>query len=250
MYYHYIFYMRIQKYFSEKGILSRREAERALLAGRIRINGVVVKTLGTVINPDTDRIELAQEKISRDKPAQKTFAIYKPRGIVCSKNSAEGKTIFDLFPTLKKYNLNTVGRLDKESEGLLLLSNDGTITNAITGGSHRIKKEYEITVRERVTQSALKKMESGIRLDDGMTLPAQTTRISDHVFRIILVEGRNHQIRRMANALRLTISSLKRVRIGNITLNNISSGTYRELTNKEAMDLKALAFSNTKNIAY
>ncbi|MBI5005457.1 MAG: rRNA pseudouridine synthase [Candidatus Lloydbacteria bacterium] len=238
--------MRIQKYLSEKGILSRREAERALVAGRIRINGVVVKTLGTSVDPDTDRIELTQEKINRDKTAQKTFAVYKPRGIVCSQNSTEGKTVFDLSPMLKKCNLNTVGRLDKESEGLLLLSNDGTITSAITGDKHRVEKEYEVTVRERVTQSALKKMESGIKLEDGMTLPAKTKKINDHIFRITLVEGRNHQIRRMTNALRLTIGSLKRVRIGNITLNNISSGAYRELTNKEAMDLKALAFQKTK----
>ena len=242
--------MRIQKYLSEQGILSRREAERALVAGHIRINGIIVKTLGTNINPDTDHIELVQEKINHGNLVQKTFAVHKPRGIVCSKNSAEGKTIFDLFPALKKFNLNTVGRLDKESEGLILLSNDGTMTSAITGENHRIKKEYEVAVRERVTPSALKKMESGIKLDDGMTLPSQTKRIGDHVFHIILVEGRNHQIRRMANALRLTIASLKRIRIGNITLNNISPGAYRELTNKEAVDLKALAFPNTKNDAY
>lgn len=234
--------MRIQKYLSEKGILSRREAERALVAGRIRVNGIIVKTLGTAINPDTDRVELIQSAQNPKHTAQKTFAVYKPKGIICSKNSTEGKTIFDLFPALKKWNLNTVGRLDKESEGLILLSNDGVITNAITSGSHRIKKEYKVTVRERVTPSALKKMASGIKLEDGMTLPAQTKRITDHVFHIVLVEGRNHQIRRMANALHLTISSLKRVRIGNITLNNISSGVYRELTLKEATDLKALAF--------
>lgn len=238
--------MRIQKYLSEKGILSRREAEQALLAGRIKINGDIVKTLGTTVNPETDRIELTPSVKNPKQMVQKTFAVYKPRGIVCSKNSAEGKTIFDLFPVFKKWNLNTVGRLDKESDGLILLSNDGIITSAITGG-HRIEKEYEVTVRERVTPSALKKMESGVKLEDGMTLPARTKRITDHTFRIILVEGRNHQIRRMANALRLTISSLKRVRIGNITFNNISAGAYRELTLKEAVDLKTLAFQETKN---
>lgn len=239
--------MRIQKYLSEKGVLSRREAERALLAGQIKINGIIVKTLGTVINPETDRIELISSIKNPKQTVQKTFAVYKPRGIVCSKNSTEGKTIFDLFPALKKWDLNTVGRLDKESEGLILLSNDGVITSAITGGNHRIEKEYEVTVRERVTPSALKKMESGIKLEDGMTLPARTKRITGHTFRLILVEGRNHQIRRMANALRLTISSLKRIRIGNITLNNISTGAYRELSPKEALDLKAIAFPEAKN---
>lgn len=216
------------------------------MAGRIRVNGVVVKTLGTSVNPDIDRVEFTEGKTKHGKSAQKTFAVYKPRGIVCSQNSAEGKTIFDLLPALKKFNLNTVGRLDKESEGLLLLSNDGVIASAITGDKHLVEKEYEVTVRERVTPSALKKMESGIKLEDGMTLPAKTKKIKEHVFRIILVEGRNHQIRRMTNALRLTISSLKRVRIGNITLNNIPSGTYRELTNKEALDLKDIAFQKTK----
>lgn len=227
--------MRIQKYLSERKILSRREAEDFMLKGFITVNGKVVKELGTQIDPEKDKVEI----IESANPAlgkKITIAFNKPRGIVSSKIKEEGPTVFDLLPEFK--HLNTVGRLDKESEGLLLLSNDGTITSTITGTDHLIEKEYEVTVNEPLTPGKLKKMETGIMLAEGMTLPAKTKQIGPNVFKIILKEGKKHQIRRMCAAVYLTIARLKRIRVGTITLKDIPSGKYRQLTNGEVTSLK------------
>ncbi|MEK7089513.1 MAG: pseudouridine synthase, partial [Patescibacteria group bacterium] len=160
----------------------------------------------------------------------------KPRGIVSSKIKDEGPTVFDLLPEFTY--LNTVGRLDKESEGLLLLSNDGAITSTVTGTDHLIEKEYEVTVSEPLTPGKLKRIEGGIMLTEGMTLPAKTKMIGPHIFKIILREGKKHQIRRMCAAVYLTITNLKRIRIGNITLKDIKQGKYRQLTDAEVATLK------------
>ncbi len=227
--------MRIQKYLSERKILSRREAEDFMRKGFITVNGVVVRELGTQIDPERDRVEIVKEAA----PAlgkKLTLAFNKPRGIVSSKIKSEGPTVFDLLPQYTY--LNTVGRLDKESEGLLLLSNDGTITSTVTGIDHRIEKEYEVTVAEPLSPSKLRKMEEGIMLSDGKTLPARARLVSPHTFKLTLKEGRKHQIRRMCDALHLTIHQLKRLRVGPITLKGIESGKFRPLTEEEVAAIK------------
>ncbi len=229
-------YMRIQKYLSQQKILSRRETEDYIRRGWIKINGKVVKELGTRIEPGVDKIEI---RPAADIKQKITIAVNKPRGIVSSKNQSEGKTIFEVLPQFS--HLNTVGRLDKASEGLLLLSNDGTITSAVTGAEHLIEKEYEVSVREAIHPRKIKLMEGGIKLDDGLTLPAKAKILSQHKFVLILKEGKKHQIRRMAAAVNLTIVQLKRVRIGNISLKGIGPGQYRTLSVKEIQNLKALA---------
>ncbi len=227
--------MRIQKYMSERKILSRRETEDFMLKGFITVNGKVVKELGTQIDPLKDKIEIIQS--ARPALGKKiTIAFNKPRGIVSSKIKEEGPTVFDLLPEFTY--LNTVGRLDKESEGLLLLSNDGAITSTVTGTDHLIEKEYEVTVSEPLTPGKLKRIEGGIMLTEGMTLPAKTKMIGPHIFKIILREGKKHQIRRMCAAVYLTITNLKRIRIGNITLKDIKQGKYRQLTDAEVATLK------------
>jgi len=226
--------MRVQKYLSQKRILSRREAENFIKRGLIKVNGKIVSQMGTQIDPDKDKVEVLQEKIEK-----MTVAINKPRGIVSSKNIAEGKTVFELFPQFK--NLNAVGRLDKESEGLLLLSNDGVITSVVTGDGHLMEKEYQVEVRENLSPSKTKRMENGIRIDGKMTLPARAKILNPHSFSIILKEGRKHQIRRMCDALNLTVVSLKRLRIGNIFLRGLAPGTYKILSEKEVADLKSIS---------
>ncbi len=226
--------MRIQKYLSEQKILSRREAEEYIKDGLIKLNGQIVKEFGVQIDPAKDKIEVLAPK--RGNNFKMTVALYKPRGLTCSKSTNEGKTIFDVYPQFK--NLNTVGRLDKESEGLILLSNDGTITSAVTSEEHLIEKEYEVKVRERVTQSKLMRMAEGMNLNDGPTLPAKTKALSGTSFKITLREGRNHQIRRMTNALHLTISSLRRTRIGPVTLKGLTPGASRLLSAEEILKLK------------
>ena len=233
----YIANMRIQKYLSQQKILSRRETEDYIRKGLIKVNGKIIQEMGVQIDPVKDKVEILQ--IGKADKERVTAAIYKPRGIVSSRNKKEGKTVFEIFPQFK--NLNVVGRLDKESEGLLLLSNDGIVTSAVTGSDHLIEKEYQVTVQENVGLNKLKKMEEGIKIDGRMTLPAKTELLNSHNFLVILKEGRKHQIRRMCAALNLTVTSLKRLRVGNINLKGISFGSYRILSPKEAENLKKLA---------
>lgn len=216
--------MNIPKYLSKQGFMSRREAEDFISRKLIACNGAVVTNPALKIDPAKDRIEIlptAQHELD----AKTTVAYHKPRGV-------ESTTI-PALPTL-----NTVGRLDKDSEGLLLISNDGAITAIVTHGEHIIEKEYQVTVREKILPTHMRHMEAGIKLNDGVTKPAKATRTSPHSFTIILKEGRKHQIRRMAEALRLTVTSLLRVRIGSIRLGNLAPGRYRRLTPKEITGLK------------
>ncbi len=227
--------MRIQKYLSQEGILSRREAEKAIRDGKVMLNGKIIREMGVQIDPAKDKVEVVGTEKSEEKI---TVVVYKPRGVVSSTNSAEGKTVHEAFPQFK--NLNAVGRLDKGSEGLLLLSNDGVITAAVTSEKHLIEKEYEVTVREDVMPAQLKRMEEGIVLDGEKTLPAKAKKLDKHLFSLILTEGRTHQIRRMADAVHLTIERLVRVRIGAITLKGLNAGKSRMLTAKEVATLKKL----------
>ncbi|MDD5547499.1 MAG: pseudouridine synthase [Candidatus Pacebacteria bacterium] len=230
--------MRIQKYLSQKGVLSRRETEAFILKGLIKVNGKIVRELGTQIDPEKDKVEVSGA--GKQEAAKKiTVAIYKPREVVCSKSEFEGTTVFDVFPQFK--DLNVVGRLDKDSEGLLLLSNDGVVTSAITGKEHLIEKEYEVFTRETISDGKAKKMEEGIELDGKKTLPAKVKIMDSNKFRIILKEGRKHQIRRMTTAVYLTVVKLKRLRIGNIDSRGLTPGKFRILSPLEVERLKSLA---------
>lgn len=229
--------MRIQKYLSEQGVASRREAETLMLAGLISVNGEIVKDLGRQIDPLTDTVQLhprAQKNIDQ----KQSVLIYKPRGIVSSNIRSEGKTIAEAFPNYK--HLFPIGRLDKASEGLLILSNDGTLSKVLTGDQHVVEKEYVVTVQEELTPHNIKLFERGIDLSDGKTLPAKAEMIHAHMFSITLKEGRNHQIRRMAEALRLTVTNLKRIRIGKVKIARMKPGESRVLKPKEIEDLKSL----------
>lgn len=230
--------MRVQKYLSEKGICSRREAEEFIRRGLVSINGRIVTEMGVKIDPEKDIVELAPS-IARGEGRTTSVVIYKPRGVVSSRIRAEGKTVYDLFPQFLR--LNIVGRLDKESEGLLLLSNDGVIARAVTGDEHLIEKEYEVTVQEKISPTRLIRLfAEGINLEDGKTLPAKVKVLNENVFRVILKEGRKHQIRRMCEALRLTAVRLKRLRIGSVLLGKMKEGEYRSLTKEEANDLRSV----------
>jgi len=224
--------MRLQKYLSEQGILSRRKTEEFIRAGKILINGKPAK-IGAKIDPRTDKIEI----VGGEKNFE-TVLINKPRDIVSSKIKKEGKTVFELFPEFG--HLHIAGRLDKESEGLLVLTNDGVLAKKLTGAGHTIEKEYKVSVRENVIPGALKRLEHGVRLSDGMTLPVEVKKTGTHEFSIILKEGRNHQIRRMADVINLTVTRLVRTRIGNITIGSLKTGASRELSSKETESLKKL----------
>jgi len=234
--------IRIEKYLSEQGIMSRREAKRFLLEKKIRINGKV-PTPGDKFDPEKDTIEY-DGSVKKNLEEKTTVLVYKPRGVISGKPEGNEKTIFHVFPQFAE--LNTVGRLDKESEGLILLSNDGMVTKAITGKDHVLEKEYLVTVREKVTPSMMKKMSDGIKLEDGWTLPAHALRVDSHSFKITLREGRKHQIRRMANACRLTVESLKRIRIHTMTAPRMLPGNFKILTQDQVEILKNDALKNKK----
>lgn len=225
--------MIVQKYLVAQGICSRREAEELLKAGHIYVNGQKARPGVPLQDSDVVTVDSqGQAKLN----SKITVAIYKPRGVMCTRSEKEGMNVFDVFPTWK--HLHLVGRLDKESEGLLLLSNDGLITKQVTGNLHTTEKEYEVTTLEKVFAGKLQPMRNGMRLTDGLTLPAQVWVLDSHTFRIILKEGRNRQIRRMCGALNLTVTTLKRIRIGKIELGEMEVGKSRKLTTQEVQELK------------
>jgi len=224
--------IRIQKYLSEQGILSRRKAEEFIRAGKILVNGEKA-SIGQSIDPGNDKVTVAEGA------SFETVLLYKPRGIVSSRDSKEGETVLDLFPQYA--HLHVAGRLDKESEGLLILTNDGVIAKQLTGEAHLVEKEYRVTVREAVTPPLLERMANGIRLSDGMTLPAKTKQLGAHEFSLVIREGRKHQIRRMCDALRLTVARLERTRIGGLTKKGLTVGEARRLTESEVKALKKLS---------
>lgn len=227
--------MRIQKYCSEKGLCSRREAEDYIKRGYVKVNGKVVREMGVQIDPEKDKIQLEIPKRIIEKQEKITVLCYKPRGYTCTKSHEEGPSIFDLFPAWSK--LNTVGRLDKESEGIILLSNDGRVTKAVTGKDHNIEKEYEVDVREEISQDKLNMLSRGVLIDDIKTLPCVTKLVGTHKFRITLREGRKHQIRRMADVVQWTVTKLKRVRIGALTGRGLEPGTGRILNEREVSEI-------------
>ncbi len=232
----YLSYMiRIQKYLSEQGICSRREAEEFIKQGLVKLNGEIVREFGVKVDPEKDKVGL----VSRGQKMieSKTTIVYnKPKEVVCSRDSSEGTTIFDLLPEFR--NLNIVGRLDKDSEGLILLSDDGMITKTVTGDKHITEKEYMVGVREVIPSRMKQLFEKGIELEDGMTLPAKVSIIGPHIFRIMIREGRNHQIRRMCEYMHLTVVKLKRLRVGHIVLGDLKVGEYRLLDKDEVKGFK------------
>lgn len=220
---------------SEKGIASRREAERFIMRGLVTLNGKVVREMGVKIDPARDKVALLPAA-GKALGKKMTVVIYKPRDIVSSREKNEGKTIYELFPQFTR--LNIIGRLDKSSEGLLMLTDDGIVAKAVTGEAHLVEKEYKVTVQEDVRVARLKVLERGIEIDGVPTLPAKTEWIDNHTFKIILREGRKHQIRRMCEALRLTVTRLLRLRIGPVTLGHMKPGESRVLSVKEVALLK------------
>lgn len=228
--------LRIQKHMADLGMCSRREAEALIERGLVTLNGVVVREMGVKVDPERDVVAFLPK--GNDIQNQKTtLVLYKHRGVASSRARDEGETVYDRFP---EYNdLDIIGRLDKASEGLLMLSDDGVVARAVTGAHHRIEKEYLVIVREDVTKGKLITLEPGIHLDDGPTLPVKTKYIDSHTFHLTLREGRKHQVRRMCEYLHLTVVSLKRIRIGDIKIGSMKPGSVRILNEKEVRQLKA-----------
>lgn len=222
--------IRLQKYLSEAGVCSRRQGERHIQSGRVRINGEVVTTLGTKIDPQQDRVEVDGRVVESGRSAV-YIALHKPRGVVTSCRHAGEKVVVDLIDLSER--IYPIGRLDKDSTGLLLLTNDGRLHHRLSHPSFNHEKVYEVGVDRVITDGALKRMAKGMPLGDTRTRPAKVKRLSGRRFRIVLQEGRNRQIRRMLRKLGYQVSTLKRIRMANIRLGNLQPGAWRYLTRAE-----------------
>ena len=222
--------IRLQKFLSEAGFCSRRHGEELIVSGRVKVNGVVVKELGTKIDPEKDTVEVGGRRIEA-KDDLIYIALNKPKGYVTTCSRDRGKIVLDLIDIPER--VYPIGRLDKDSSGLLLLTNDGRLHNILSHPSFDHEKEYDVLVSRPVPDEALGKMASGIHLLGSRTRPAEVKRISTEQFRIVLKEGRNRQIRRMVEKIGNRVKILKRIRISNIRLGGLKEGCWRYLTEKE-----------------
>ncbi len=226
---------RLQKVLASTGWGSRRVCEDLIAAGKVTVNGVVA-VLGRRVQPDVDLIEVDGAPVGV-KPGLVYYLLNKPTGVVTTAKDTHGrKTVIDLVPNHPR--VFSVGRLDAETEGLLLLTNDGELAHRITHPSHGIPKEYLAHVRGHVTAGELRQLREGVELDDGMTAPAEASQPSSGVLRITIHEGRNRQVRRMCDAVGHPVLRLVRTRIGPLTDRTLRPGDWRELSTGER---KALA---------
>ena len=234
--------MRLQKYLADAGVASRRACEALIAAGRVRVNGATTAIGQSVEAGDT--VELDGKPVAC---AQRHVVIlfYKPRGVVCTSEDPEGRrTVQDYFRDLPE-RLYNVGRLDLNSEGLLLMTNDGALAHRLTHPRFGVEKTYYVVCDGKVTASDFAKLTNGVLLDDGMTAPARvdyvrTTQRGDTSFLITIHEGRNRQIRRMAEAIGHRTLRLKRERFGCLELGTLKPGEWRYLTESELTSLRAL----------
>lgn len=226
--------MRLDQYLSDNNYASRREAKRLVEQGLVSVNKKIIKEPGFKLR-QSDTVTVADD--AHKLNPKTTVLIYKPRGVACSHNPAEGRTVFQQYPQFK--DLTYVGRLDKDSEGLLILSNDGRMTKLITG-TDLVEKEYVVTVREDVMPHHLEKIQKGMKIEGEKTEPAQAFKDGKNELRIILREGKKHQVRRMANALHLTVTSLVRTKIGPLSIGKLRPGYFRKLTKQEEAGLLQL----------
>ncbi len=229
--------VRLNKYLKDQDICSRRKADEFIAKGYIKVNGQIITELGFKLNPLLDKVELSPE-LTLEKQQFRYIVLNKPKGYVCSKNREDGKPIFDLLPVVK--DLTYAGRLDKDSQGLVILSNDGKFVYKVFGAEFAKQKEYIVRVNKAVTAEYLAKQANGsIELDGKLLRPAQVKQIGTHAYKITLTEGVNRQLRRMAEVCDYRVVDLKRIRIDNIGDRGLETGEWRELTAGEIKQVMA-----------
>ncbi|MDY0301098.1 MAG: pseudouridine synthase [Trichlorobacter sp.] len=231
---------RLQKIISAAGITSRRAAEELILSGRVAVNGTVITQLGSKADPYKDKITLDGKPV---KPTEKKYylLLHKPAGYVTSLKDPQGRQLVTELVAEIDERLFPVGRLDYNSEGLLLMTNDGEWANRLMHPRHQVDKEYHVRVRGKIDPQQVKKLAEGVELEDGLTAKA-TVRVlkndqQNDWLSISIHEGRNRQIRRMCAAVGLSVVRLRRIRIGNLTLGGLQPGQYRLLSKEEAKNL-------------
>ena len=225
--------VRLNKYLSEAGVCSRREADKLIADGQVTVDGVRAET-GMKVEP-WQVVRIGKKQVSRQEEMI-VLAVNKPRGIVCTEERRERDSIvrFLNYPVRITY----VGRLDKDSEGLLLMTNNGDIINRMMRAANKHEKEYKVTVDKPVTDEFLKEMAGGVPILDTVTRPCQVEKLGKYKFKIILTQGLNRQIRRMCRQAGLSVLRLRRVQEHTLHLGNLPSGKWRYLTDEELQDLK------------
>lgn len=227
--------IRVNKYLSDCGICSRRQADRYVEEGRIQVNGQVA-VMGTKIFSG-DEVKFDNKVISKENEMI-LLAMNKPRGITCTAQKEDPDNIVDFLNYPKR--VYPIGRLDKDSEGLILLTNDGSIVNKILKASNFHEKEYVVTVNKPITLKFLEGMREGVPILDTVTRRCEVTQVNKFTFNIILTQGLNRQIRRMCEYFGFRVVTLQRVRVMNIKLGKLKVGTWRKVTEKEIQDLYKL----------
>ena len=234
---------RLQKYLSACGVVSRRKAEELIAAGSVKVNGRTAQ-IGDKIDPRRDTVTVLGQRVRQtERPVY--LLLYKPRGVLTTMSDDRGrKCVPELLRDVPE-RVYPIGRLDKDSEGLLLLTNDGEFANLMMHPSHHIPKTYRVTVRPSISDAQIARMTEGMEIDGRMTAPTEV-RVLDRaenrvVLEVVLHEGRNRQIRKMCDALGLEVARLKRTAMGSVKLGMLRQGEYRELTQEEVQKLRALA---------
>lgn len=233
--------IRLNKYISETGMCSRREADKLIESGRVTINGVKA-TMGTKVSKG-QVVKVDGKNISKEEELV-YIVLNKPVGITCTTEKKIRGNIVDFVGHSKR--IFPIGRLDKDSQGLILLTNDGDIVNKILRAGNNHEKEYIVTVDKKITNEFIKGMSSGVRILGTITKECFVKKEDDYTFRIILTQGMNRQIRRMSEALGYEVKKLKRIRIMNINLGDLKIGKWRDLTRKELIGLNDLIQSSKK----
>ncbi|MDD6355623.1 MAG: pseudouridine synthase [Oscillospiraceae bacterium] len=233
--------VRLQKFMAEQGIASRRKSEDLIRTGKVKVNGHIA-VIGQKINPKKDLVTVGKQKIVPPKTRNMIYIMLnKPRGYVTTvSDEYDRKTVMDLIPDIKE-RIYPVGRLDKDSEGLLIMTNDGSFTNCLTHPSHGLAKVYRVTVRPAVDDEILYNLRNGIVIDGRKTAPADVTVLTEEENRVVLEfvlhEGRNREIRKMCESQGLEVARLKRTAVGSLKLGVLPQGKYRELNEQEVKKL-------------
>lgn len=236
--------IRLQKMIADCGIASRRKAEQLIADGKVRVNGRVAQ-IGDKVDPKNDKVTVGSKKLVPQNSRKVYIMLHKPRGFVTTMDDELGrKCVAELVANVEQ-RVFPVGRLDRDSEGLLLMTNDGDFANYISHPRSHVSKTYRVTVRQQVTEDMLAKLSEGLMIDGQMTLPADVNLIvkeeKRNVMQITLYEGRNRQIRKMCEELGLDVIRLKRIAIGNVKLGMLKQGDWRDLNDDELRSLTASA---------
>lgn len=227
--------VRLNKYLAQCGVCSRRDADKLIEQGRVLVNGQIAKS-GMQVSGNDEIV--VNRKVLQGKSKQVVLAFYKPVGVTCTEKDAHAEKIITKminYPIRVTY----AGRLDKDSEGLIILTNDGDLINAMMRGAHRHEKEYIVKVNKEITTEFIKQMEAGVYLSElqQTTRPCEAEQLGKYTFRIVLTQGLNRQIRRMCKEHGYEVRSLKRIRVMNILLDKLQVGAYREVTGQELTEL-------------